>query len=305
MKIGSPAVDKAELIKWWDTLDAIATVDASRLLQVLRECKHPDGQWLVSLFPSGAAWTHGILTDALLTQEHDPRALYLVWKLVQDGSDLTTLRRAAEMGYAPAQAELSAYVAEAEEESFAWAQKAAEQKDRWGLFRMGHCLREGRGCVKDVGRAVEYYKRAAELDCVGALFFYGDVAFGPRDWERFYWLARLAVRGFRRAAFCEEVLSVFPSFEEGKCGRVLLTVAPVLQEGLNVREKTFCASRLEEIEVVQLQRVMALCNAMLRRARRAIDGWSIVGRRLDVVKDVRVKIAKMMWEEAWNWGESG
>jgi hypothetical protein len=48
---------------------------------------------------------------------------------------------------------------------------------------------------------------------------------------------------------------------------------------------------------------MELHGAMLQRARRAIDCWSMAGRRLRVVRDMRVMIAKMAWEEVWRWGE--
>jgi hypothetical protein len=51
--------------------------------------------------------------------------------------------------------------------------------------------------------------------------------------------------------------------------------------------------------------VLALYDLMLSRARQAIQCWSMAGRRLAVAKDIQVLIAKMMWEEAWRWGEWG
>jgi hypothetical protein len=42
---------------------------------------------------------------------------------------------------------------------------------------------------------------------------------------------------------------------------------------------------------------------MLGRAREAIKCWSMAGRRVGVVKDMRVMISKMAWEEAWRWGQ--
>jgi hypothetical protein len=54
-----------------------------------------------------------------------------------------------------------------------------------------------------------------------------------------------------------------------------------------------------------IRRILVLHDEMLGRARRAIDCWSMAARRCGVVKDMRVIIAKMAWEEAWRWGESG
>ncbi len=58
---------------------------------------------------------------------------------------------------------------------------------------------------------------------------------------------------------------------------------------------------LEEDQMDALQQVITLYNAMLDRARCAIHWWGMVGQRHRVVKDMRVKIAKMAWEEVWAW----
>jgi hypothetical protein len=43
-----------ELIKWWDALECVAVhlvrKDVERCLSLARECRHPDAQWLASLF---------------------------------------------------------------------------------------------------------------------------------------------------------------------------------------------------------------------------------------------------------------
>ncbi len=53
------AADKAELIKWWDALEAVRLslgdpgLDRQKALQLARECRHADAQWLAALFPAG------------------------------------------------------------------------------------------------------------------------------------------------------------------------------------------------------------------------------------------------------------
>jgi hypothetical protein len=42
--------------------------------------------------------------------------------------------------------------------------------------------------------------------------------------------------------------------------------------------------------------------AMLARAKEAICCWSMTAQRHGVVKDIRVLVAKMAWQEAWRWG---
>jgi hypothetical protein len=78
-------------------------------------------------------------------------------------------------------------------------------------------------------------------------------------------------------------------------------VAPVLREVLDRASLTLSGSRMVDGEMGAAQRVAELHAAMLARAREAIASWSLASRRLGIVKDVRVIIAKMAWGEPWQW----
>jgi hypothetical protein len=48
-------VDKAELVKWWDLLDDLMRTmlrnkDLAASLEIARTLRHPDAEWLASLF---------------------------------------------------------------------------------------------------------------------------------------------------------------------------------------------------------------------------------------------------------------
>jgi hypothetical protein len=47
--------EKAEQIKWWDALHALVgqSDDVEKGLQLVRECRPPDAQWLAALVPAG------------------------------------------------------------------------------------------------------------------------------------------------------------------------------------------------------------------------------------------------------------
>jgi TPR repeat protein len=127
------------------------------------------------------------------------------------------LRRAAEMGYAPAQARLASTVEGAEK--FRWAELAAAQRDRFGILMLGHCFFDGDGCAPDRAKAIELYRQAAEMEHPLGQLSYGEEAFGELDWERYYWLIRAAVR--RYGSICHAVERLLPSFERGGNGRIL------------------------------------------------------------------------------------
>jgi hypothetical protein len=306
MKAGSVDVDRGEQIKWWDAQDALAVcegddVDVEVGLGIARECRHSDAVWLTSLFPAGVPVSQERMRDVLLRQRDDPRAMLLAWRLGDEEARAHTflLERAGELGYAPALVELAL----AGEDAFENSQRAAMAGDRRGLFHLAQCFRYGTGCEADPAKALALLEEAAALDHSYAQHILGKLAYGAHDWRRFYWWGRAVKRNFGPKSFCSATVQLLPSFETGECGRILHTVGPVLKEALEGGRGKAFGGVLEENVFEQLRRVVELHDAMLGRARQAIDCWSMAGRRCGVVKDIRVMIAKMAWEEAWCWSE--
>jgi hypothetical protein len=304
MKMGF-AGDAAELIKWWDALDLIAgsrvDEDVERGLQMARSCDHPDARWLSSLFPAGVAVTKEGVERVMLEQGEDPRAMHIAWTLGRR-IDSTLLQRAAERGYAPSQAMYSLRCSlRSPVESFELAQKASAQGDRRGLCQLGCCLFRGAGCEADRERAIDLFKRAAALDLPLAQYIYSESAFGRADWEKYFWWGRAASRGYAHLSFCRAICGLLVSFENGENCRILHTVGPLLRGTVDAANYTLFGKSVPSDVSNQLVRVVQLHNAMLDRARAAVHCWSVAGRRIGVVRDVRVMIAKMVWEEAWRW----
>jgi hypothetical protein len=302
-------VDVAEQIKWWDAQDALGRRALREGLQVARECRHPDAQWLAALFPRGADAEPLRMREVMLTQGEDPRALFIAWLLRSPtktvGTHLALLTQAAKMGYAPAQAMLSAKGRG--DQIFLWAEQAAVQGDRNGLYQFGHCFLEGFGHGKDLAHATKLFREAAELEHAQAQWKYGEVGFGKLDWERYHWWARAASKGESVYAFCCAAIDLLPWFENGEKGRILYimaSMASLIAKYLVVRrDKLFSLAESRE-KLEKYQRLIQLNKVVLDRARLAIACWSVVGRRCGVAKDMRVMVAKMAWEEPWRWGEA-
>jgi hypothetical protein len=175
---------------------------------------------------------------------------------------------------------------------------------RGGLTQLGQCYLDGVGCAVDREKAIESFKVAAELNCRHAQYEYAGLAFGERDWERYKWWVRSTRRG-QGLWLSAAVVRLLPSFERGELGRILHVSTPTIRANLNVADREMFHCSIGEDEMGRVQRVIALHDAMLGRARRAVDCWSMAARRCGMVKDIRVAIAKMAWEEAWRWGEKG
>jgi TPR repeat protein len=300
---GFASSTSAEQIKWWNAMDTLSStrsdVDAETGMQMVRECQHPDAQWVAALFPVGEAVTRRRMAEAMLEQSEDVRAIHLGG--LADEGWLNLVLRAAAMGYAPAQAVAAGCVRD-DGDAFLWAQRAAEQGERYGYFQLGYCLSVGKGCARDRLKAVQLFKEAAELEHARAQYHYGLFGFGELDWRRFMWWGR-AARRINEEFFSLAVLHLLPSFEKDELGRILHTAGMIIRANLDVANQQLFGLRIQEEHRPKLHRVMWLYERLLGRARDAIACWSMASRRHGVVKDIRVMIAKMAWEEVWLWGE--
>jgi hypothetical protein len=284
--------ERAEQIKWWDALDALPH---ERGLALARECRHPDALWLTSLLPAGGEVTAERMLQVMREQGDDPRALFVAWRAENRHSDLT---RAAAAGYAPAQAQLS--YESSGVEALVWAEKAAAQYDRFGIFVLGNCHYRGQLGDMRKERGVELFREAAELGCAAAQCRYGEVAFGKFDWLRYYWWVRALSPGVNAGLYFA-VLELIPSLLNGELNRVLHTLGPSIRAHLDVEKRTLFGTPVMGDETEKLRRVVDLYDAMLLCAKESIVCWSVVGLRFGLVKDVRVLIGKLAWQEAWRW----
>jgi hypothetical protein len=313
--MNAKGVDMVEQIEWWDALDVLSGRrhnDVEKGLQMARVCLHPDAQWFSSMFPAGVAVTTQVMAEVMRSHADDPRAMYLSVRLSEksDASDegerraedTAVLSRSARMGYARAQAHMCWMVSGTE--ALSWAQRAAANGDREGMFQLASRHHYGGiGCDWNFKKAMVLYGEAARCGHVEAMETYGRLAFDEMSWERYWWQGRAAMKGFRELQFCDAVVPLFKSFEEGENARILHTVGPVLKAIDGLVGNADSALRSAAVLVRPVRHIIEMYEAMTERARRAIARWALVGRRCGLVKDVRVMVSKMAWEEAWRWNK--
>jgi hypothetical protein len=295
--------DKAERIKWWDALDVITRhggrhEDVEKALQMARECHHEDARWLVSLFDAAASDDED--HDVFQAHADDPRAMYLKHQTgLCEGS---LLHRAAEAGYAPAQSAVATMYHQfryggGDTTGFGWATKAAAQGDRLGLCLLAQCNAEGVGCDKDIGKAVQLFREAAELGQAEAQFFFGKLAYREEDVERYRWWARAAARGHGRA-IGELAGAASVLFRENGSKQLLLEIGAACEVLLEANRNTV-GSDMSSREIHTLQQTVSLNRMSCARAKVAIECWIAIARRQEVVKDIRLLIVRMVWDERW------
>jgi hypothetical protein len=137
-----------------------------------------------------------------------------------------------------------------------------------------------------------------------AQFRFGQLAFGRLDWQRYQWWGRAAQHGWAVSDICDAAVKFLQSFEAGNLSRILFEVAPIVKDHLHAPKEQTLRLAVDAVKVEKLRQVVTLFDTRRELARQTIDCWSAVGRRLGVVKDIRVKVAQMVWEQWWVWGEA-
>jgi TPR repeat protein len=317
--------DHAEQVKWWDVLDRVVERrDLAEGRALARECKHPDALWFVSLARAGDL---DRLLAALQAEADagDPRALFMV---AYGRSDLAALRRSAEKGYAPAQAELSGRAAG--QTALEWAQRAACQGDRAGMTRLASCLwnvaltcerdrirqAEAIGevpdlasCVKDRAQALALYREAAELGNREAQFAHGTHGFAACEWEGYRWLGRAVARGHyeARRSLVHAAREQLRQWRDGHCsGRVIYEIGDALRlhsHPDNGEMLPFALAGTEYAEAVR--QCVAWHRWWCHAARAAVDCWSGGAARMGVPYDIRIIVVQLVWDDrsVWSMGD--
>jgi hypothetical protein len=304
-------VERSELIKWADALDILCprgitptTASCREGLLKARACAHPDALWLCSLFPVDEVTLEHVL-EVMNGQGNDPRALFV--RSCASEEDADELRRAADLGYAPAQARLAFYHDDMNER-FRWAHMAASQDNRDGLYLIAECYDEALGCERNEAMSAAAFKSAAELGQVMAQCAHGDFAFAASDWRRYYWFGKSVLGGHYDAALCliDSVVDVIARFESGGPGQSAFEIGSVFKVLLNIERQTV----LEDMDIPEewpqewlaIQQCMRLHDEWLAAAKAAVDCWVGIARQTKVVPtELRVMIAQWIWAQRVDW----
>ncbi len=291
-------VPLVELFKWLDVRDTLLgenykKQDITAALALARDCKHPDAEWLISIFEGKDVSTGEDARKVFLLGENDARALCFAWSLTDyREEDLPLLRRSSEMGNSFACAMLCDQVKyENKEEAFRLARFAASQHERDGFYWLGHCFRDGRGCEKDLNSAKENLLIAAELGYVWAAEDYGSLL-GKSDPVRWFWFGRAALHGLH-ASFLRSFSDQVEQFFSGAGNATV-----VLNGNIDMEKKEIFGNWQFRFDLFigPANQAVSFYSSQISSARLAVDTWTLVATRLHVIKDMRIFIGKIIWE---------
>ncbi len=309
--VNSPVLSKidfgvplVELFKWLDIRDTFIgenkkEQDITRALTLARDCKHPDAEWLTSLFKGKDVSTKEQAREVLLLHQNDALALCFAWHLNNfRWRDLSPLRCAAEMGNAFACSLVSAdaWCEDDFVQAFRFAQQAAETHERDGYAWLATCYSRGDGCEMNLHLAKENYLIAAELGYTWAASSYAD-CLEVSDPERWMWWGRAALHGESRYFRLYFPGQVEQFFSGSGNATIVFLIGRTLKGNIDMEKKLMFLSPYHfDSSIGPAKQAVSFYEDQIKSARLAVDTWTLVATRLHVIKDMRIFIGKMIWE---------
>ena len=292
----------ATLLEWYKIRDSFFGhnwVDRNipLALELAAACQHPDARWLTEACAGKDVTTEEDAKQVFSALgQNDARALCFMWCCGDEDEigDLAPLLRSAELGFAFAQAWMADQTEG--EETFKFAHLAAAQGERDGFYWLGRCFRDGEDCDEDLDKAKENFLRASKLGHAAAMDHSGYVL-DELDPQRWRWWGRAAVLG-DSWRFLDRFAKQVELFNSGSGSAVFMfAIGQALQGHVNELARTIFNSDYDfDYLVGPAKQAIAFYQAQIKATKDAMHAWTLVGIKLNVVKDVRKLIAKLIWD---------
>jgi hypothetical protein len=303
LKGGSMSSSVDSLCDWYivrDTLFGCNKVvrDVKKALELSVACDHDLARWLLSLFVDRIIRSNAEAQQVFLSLGNDDARALCFGACMKEPLNLGIVERAARLGDAFAQATMAKNCGV--DNKWFWAEKAAQQGERDGFYELGTCYMYAYGCTKDEIKAKELYLRAAKLGLIGAMTDYAWLL-ERSDPERCVWLAKVCSRG-GNLLFFTDLIDQIRSYNAGTGqASVVFAMGRILRKQIKV-DKQMIFGKLEGTYLLgPAMDAVQFHEAVCRVARQAVDAWSIIGARVRIVKDVRLMIAKLIWNVRDEW----
>jgi hypothetical protein len=263
--------------------------DVKKALNLAAFCAHPDAVWLIKLFAGRDVSTWSEARQVFRSCESDPRGRYFAAVLVWD---FVKIFEVAELGDAYAQARMAGQTKD--EKRFCWAEKSASQGERDGFLWLGFCFNYGKGCEEDLARAKELFFIASELGSVHSMTQFASFL-DKTDPQRFVWLGKASAGGIRGPflAELEEQIETGAGHE-----KVIFAIGRALKDHIDIGKRHFFEKPHYRFDALigPINQAVVFFNFQLKSYRTAVDTWTLVGIRCEVVKDIRKMISKIIWD---------
>ncbi len=300
--------EQKECVKWHYAKSVFFSRDAMSLSQGLalaRRSEHQDARFLVSLFPKGAPIFKSIAVTVFLSQGDDARCM--CWAALcgppyqphgLEESQERLMRQSAEKGYAFAQCKLTA---KDQGEQLMWLEKAAAQGEPEAMWMLAECMHNSRDVAFDEQRAKKLCFEAALLGHAAAQCEWAVKYCEKESGEQFAWLRRSASQGHVLALqrVAESATEQLKLYDAGGSGRIVFETGAALLDRRTWRTRRMAGQTAESVYLVQ-----SLYRRWCASAKRAVLCWLWLSRSLRLIRDIRLLIADIVWDQKIAWADT-
>jgi hypothetical protein len=323
VEVTDKKIPLSDIADWYDVRDFILQahedpLSLAKAFELARSCRHEDALWLLSLFPPHdipanlKEFRKGL--EPHLWPNGEPRAIYFEAMLTSPRS-VPLLLQAAEMGYSLAEA-ATLPGEEDDDDEDDLIEKVVDLKDRdllaWLIRRLvkpntlypaqvrRHRLQQGTRLLRQailLGHVMSYYSYG-----VGVL----NSLQGRWSKDLHWWCRTLDMIALRPtyAVHRAHILSIILSEARVQRSprqdpRRLFELGRLIHRHLPVDERPPSGATAEGV-----QEALDVYGKACGRARAAVGCWTMVARRLGVVRDVRRIIGEMLWAEQDRWASA-
>lgn len=315
--MASPCIDIALQLEWYKIRDMLFPQTApdtnedddvndefyeepniSLALELAASCRHPDAVWLTKVCAGKNVTTKEDAQRVFssLLGENDARALCFAFMLDCPvlGDPVALLRKSALLGCAFAQAWMAS-LAKGEDE-FKFAELAAAQGERDGFSTLAWCYQNGTGCEADSEASDRNFFLASEHGHVRSMINAG-YRFLESDARRWKWWGRAAGLGLSYT-FLSTFTRQVDLYNAGSGSTAVMSeIGRALRGRVNEGARSIFSTQYYFDSLVgPAKQAIAFHEAQIKACRKAVDEWTKVALRLRVVKDVRIVIAKLIWD---------
>jgi hypothetical protein len=284
--------DKEQLLAWCKIRDKMmgsagvspqfrSNAGVIEAIALAVHCEHPLAVWLTSLFAGRDVKTKMEAMEVFSCSLLCCCAVH----------DLNGFRRAAELGDAFAQSWMAWHTHG--ERSLRFAEQSAAQGERDGFYQLGYCFAEGKGCVPNAERAKENFLLSTGLGHGCAMIEY-SMFFGDCDPQRFVWLEKAAVVG-EGWCFMQEMKHEMKKSYSERRANIVFAIGRAVKRHVDFENvQIFRQNHEGHDHFIRLHQVVHFYKFQLMCYRKAVDCWTVVGLRNNIVKDIRNMIGKMV-----------
>jgi hypothetical protein len=295
-----------QVLAWYKVRDTLfgenyVVQDMKKALELACVCEHPDALWLTKLFAGRDVPSREEAKQVFLGDENDPRARCFGGVLDAGPSESANVRslgkqrvfEAAEMGNAFAQAwSVEHLLPDRSENCVGSACQLERDGFRWcGFYFRMH------GEWRDLEIAVECYFIAAQLGHVRAYVEFAKLL-EDSDPNQILWLGKAAQKGLN--SFFLVMKKQMTKFVCGGGDRgMVFAIGRTLKRNVDLEKRTIFGfwKNSDYDKYMELGSIaLKFYNTQMLWYRRAVDCWTFVGLRNSVVKDIRLLIAKIIWD---------